>query len=244
MFFTQNNHTQQQETFNQYLYLQVQIFTRGYINLHYCIRCISLCILFTFSSWPFNIKIRLIFLDMMGLTLLWFNNVGSNVVKNGMCCSFLVDAVMRKSAAQHMFICFIINHFSRWVKRLVNKGGCFSWQEDERWLSARSHPTPLIWGGWKDQNEYPRVNPSCLCASLQCSRCFPSDMHKRSLFLLPGLFIPKRSQVTLVSGWSCHCESKHLMAIGVWQQHHPCKKAPWAPCDGLNWKASTFHMLI
>lgn len=88
------------------------------------------------------------------------------------------------------------------------------------------------------------VNPSSLCVCLQCSRCFPSDMHKRSLFLLPGLFIPKRSQVILVSGWSCHCESKHLTAIGVWQQRRPCKKPPWAPCDGLNWKASIFHMLI
>lgn len=63
-----------------------------------------------------------------------------------------------------------------------------------------------------------RVNPNTNFYSSHASsgRCFPSDLHKSSLFLFPGLSIPQRSEVALVSGQSCHDKSKHSTAIRAW----------------------------
>lgn len=86
--------------------------------------------------------------------------------------------------------------------------------------SCTSHPRWLK----RPNDEYLWVNPPCPPVCLQHSRCFPFDPHKRLLFLLPGLSIPQMSEVTLVSGWSCHCKSKHLTAIRAWWKQCPCKK--------------------
>lgn len=88
-----------------------------------------------------------------------------------------------------------------------------------------------------------RVNPPLFSRCLQPSRCFPFDPHKRPLFLFPGLSIPQRSQVTLVSGWSCHCKSKHLTAIRAWWKRSPRKKAAQTPHDYFK-QRPTFHMLM
>lgn len=84
----------------------------------------------------------------------------------------------------------------------------------------------------RPNDESQRVNPPPLFSRcLQLSRCFPFDLHKRPLFLFPGLSIPQRSQVTLVSEWSCHCKSKHLTAIRAWWKRSPREKAAQTPHD-------------
>lgn len=93
------------------------------------------------------------------------------------------------------------------------------------WCTAafRTFPSGTSHQRWpkRRNDEYPRVNPPLFSLCLQPSRCFPFDPHKRPLFLFPGLSIPQRSQVTLVSGRSCQCKSKHLTAIRAWWKRRP-----------------------
>lgn len=155
---------------------------------------------------------------------------------SGSCGDVIRDtaAIISKKFSPHIvFICvFFLINFSHWAREAA---GALMDKIRRIWMvmmwctvafcmfPAGTSQQRWLKDGMMDAQEL--IPPLLFSLCLRPSRCFSFDPHKGPLFLFPGLSIPQRSQVTLVSGWSCHCKSKHLTATRAWWKRRSCEKA-------------------